>query len=82
MVLEPYFTAAKTRGTVTPGMNNANLWLSSVMPLTKDKFIQVSRDIRGKVVAKYYEGDEDDGDFPSTLKQYKTLQKKKVKAKH
>jgi hypothetical protein len=79
-VLEPYFKAAKIRGTVIPGILGANLWLSSVMPLTKEKFIQVSREIRGKVVAKYYRGEEEDSGFPATLQQYRDLQKRKTKS--
>jgi hypothetical protein len=77
VILEPYFRATKTRGMVIPGMKDANLWLSSVMPLAKEKFIQISRQIKGEVVAKFYEGNEDDNEFPTTLKQYKNLQQKK-----
>jgi len=79
LFFQPYFEALKTRGIVIPGMKNNNLWLSSVIPLSKEKFIEISEKIRGKVVAKHYVGDEGIKDFPKTLDEYnKLMEKKKI----
>lgn len=74
---QPYFKEAKSNGWFLQGMEDTNLWLSSAIPLSKEKFIEVSRRIKGQVVAKIYEGDEDIQDFPKTLKEYKMLKRKK-----
>jgi hypothetical protein len=79
LFFQPYFEALKTNGLVIPGMKDNNLWLSSVIPLSKEKFIEISEKIKGQVVAKYYVGDEDIKDFPKTLDEYnKLMEKKKI----
>ncbi len=77
LFFQPYFEALKTNGLVIPGMKNNNLWLSSVIPLSKEKFIEISKKIKGQVIAKYYIGDEDIKDFPKTLDEYNELMEKK-----
>lgn len=76
---QPYFEAVKTNGLIIPGTKDNNLWLSSVIPLTKEKFIEISEGIKGQVVAKYYVGDEDIKDFPRTLNEYNKLMERKIK---
>jgi len=80
LFFQPYFKATNSKGMFMQGRADANLWLSYAIPLSKEKFIEVSRKIRGEVVAKFYEGDEDIQDFPRTLGEYNKL-KKKRKAK-
>jgi hypothetical protein len=48
-----------------------------VIPLRKEKFIEISEKLKGEVVAKYYVGDEDIKDFPRTLEDYNKLMSKK-----
>lgn len=69
----PYFRATKTQVTFMQGMEDANVWLSSVIPLTKEKFINISENLKGEIVAKYYIGDEDIKNFPMTLEAYDKL---------
>ena len=69
-VFQPYFHISKSQGIVMQGMKDANLWLSSVLPLSEDKFIEISKQLKGEIVAKYYKGDEDVEDFPKTLEEY------------
>jgi hypothetical protein len=73
----PYFNAIKEQGILIQGIEGANLWLSSVIPLRKEKFIEISEKLKGEVVAKYYVGDEDIKDFPRTLEDYNKLMSKK-----
>jgi hypothetical protein len=64
---------------IIPGMKDNGLWLSAVIPLTKDQFYKISEGIKGEVVAKHYVGDEPDiKDFPKTLDEYETLMKKQT----
>ena len=79
LVFQPYFKALRSDGLVIPGMKNSNLWLSSVIPLSKEKFIEISEKIKGQVVAKHYVGDEDNRDFPKTLDEYNKMMSEKDK---
>ncbi|MBL7197937.1 MAG: hypothetical protein ISS47_07530 [Candidatus Omnitrophica bacterium] len=79
LFFRPYFKEIKSDGLIIPGMENNNLWLSSVIPLSKEKFIEISEKIKGEVVAKHYVGDEDIKDFPKTLDEYNTLISEKDK---
>lgn len=73
LFFRPYFNAIKAQGIFIQGIKGENLWLSSVIPLSKEKFIEISEKLKGEVVAKYYKGDEDIKDFPSTLEAYNKL---------
>jgi len=46
-------------------------------PLPKDKFREITEQLKGEIVAKYYKGDEDIEDFPKTLEEYEKLMTKK-----
>jgi hypothetical protein len=65
----PFFEFTKTKGIYIQGREDANVWLSSVIPLSKEDFIRISEKFEGDIVAKYYEGDED-GPPPFTLEEY------------
>lgn len=65
----PFFEFTKTKGIYIRGREDADLWLSSVIPLLKDDFIRISEQFKGDIVAKYYKGDED-GPPPFTLEEY------------
>jgi hypothetical protein len=43
---QPYFRATKSNGIYMQGMTNANLWLSSVIPLSKEKFKEISNEFK------------------------------------
>jgi len=76
LIFKPYFKAAGSKIMIMPGMKNANLWLSSVIPLSKERFIEISENLKGEVIAKYFDGDEDK-EFPDTLDKYNSLYQKK-----
>jgi hypothetical protein len=83
----PYFKAVKSQEMIMPGMKNNNLWLSSVIPLSKEKFIEISESLKDEeslkdiIVAKYYFGDEPEKDFPMTLEKYNQLIEKRESSK-
>lgn len=80
---QPYFGATKSKGFYMPGgLEEAAVWLSSVIPLSKDKFIEITEqgigeELKSQIVAKYYKGDEEDKDFPKTLEEYEKLMSRK-----
>lgn len=81
LFFKPYFNALKIKdGLIIPGMKDKTLWVSSVIPLSKEQFFKISENIKGEVVARHYVGDEEDiNDFPKTLEEYDKLISKKDK---
>ena len=75
LFFKPYLNFLKiTDALIIPGMKDKSLWMSSVIPLTKEQFYSISENIKGEVVAKPYKGDEEDiKDFPKTLAEYDQL---------
>jgi len=74
LFFRPYFNALKIKdGLVIPGIKDNNLWLSSVIPLSKDQFFKISESIKGEVIARHYIGDEDMKEFPKTIAEYDKL---------
>lgn len=77
-IFQPYFKAINQEdGLMLPGMEGGSHFMTSVIPLSKEKFKEVSERIKGAVIAKYYKGDEPDiKDFPDTLEKYEKLMEK------
>lgn len=82
LFFKPYFKALNIKdGLIIPGMKDKTLWVSSVIPLSKERFFEISGNIKGEVIARHYVGDEEDiNDFPDTLEKYEELITKRKKA--
>ena len=76
LFFSPYYKALGIKGGVIQGGKNLPVWLSSVIPLTKEKFIEISEGLKSEVVARFYQGDEDIKNFPMTLEAYDKLKSK------
>ena len=71
-VFRPYFDEVKSDIMIIPGRKHSEHWLSAVIPLSKERFIEISRRLQGNVVLKFYDGDENK-EFPDTLDKYNII---------
>lgn len=71
LIFQPFFEHAKTNAVIMPGMMKSNdkFWVSSVIPLSEQDFIQVCESMTGKFGGIIVKKDKDDGD-PNTAINY------------
>lgn len=61
-IFKPYFGAVKEKGFFMPGFEKARFWLSSVIPLSKERFISITGKISGDFFVE--RDSEDENDLP------------------
>jgi hypothetical protein len=61
IIFQHYFAELKLNGMVLPGSMHQNIWFSSVLPLTEERFIRCSDNIHPELIAVR---DSDDDDPP------------------